>query len=110
LIIYDPRDEQGRDEHKFASHMDLFPTVVSLLGGAKGLPTLGEPLSTSGEGRVMVTGRYDNIGMFTPQGYLVHSFSQVIENTVAEPNENPLAFLLLSLEHTAFSAVHKHRW
>ncbi len=110
LLIYDPREERGDDEDKFASHMDLFPSVLALMGGAEAVSTLGEPLWEKGEGRVLVSGRYDHSGLLSPRGYLLHSFSRVIETTFPSSEEASQAFLLLALEHSAFGAIRSQRW
>jgi hypothetical protein len=58
----------------------------------------------------LITGRYDNIAVITPRGYLVHSYEQVIEHNLPAAEEQPLALQLLAVEYSAFAAFKSHRW
>ena len=77
LLIYIP-GEKGRIDTRTASHLDVMPTIVDMIGFEGHFSAFGTTLLSSNETTALVN-EANSIGLIKKDGYIQHSFQRVLD-------------------------------
>ena len=114
LIIYSPKNFSPSKSKMFVSQIDLFPTIINILDIKGKFSTIGENIFENRRNFAVVK---DGalIGIFSNEGFLVHSLKKVLEFTPLkyQKNEfvkNQLASKSIAFDHLTYLLLTQNRW
>jgi phosphoglycerol transferase MdoB-like AlkP superfamily enzyme len=115
LLIYAPGLIKPGTRDTVGSQLDLFPTVVDLLGFSDSFSALGDSLLRKQDGHAFVTAG-NIIGLIGKDGYLTHSLKNRLETGVIGKAQPPPAYFdtleqeLLATDQVVYELLNANRW
>tara|TARA_Y100001970_G_C14247063_1_gene869043 strand:+ start:1896 stop:3779 length:1884 start_codon:yes stop_codon:yes gene_type:complete len=114
LIIYSPKNISPGKSEKFVSQIDLFPTIIKLLGMNGKYSTIGKNIFEN-EKNFAVVKDGALIDIFSKEGFLVHSLKNVLEfrstnSQKKESTKNLLASKAIAFDHLTYILLTQNRW
>ena len=114
LLIYAPGLIAPGVNAMVASQLDLFPTMVDLLGFGDAFSALGDSLLRKQHGYAFVTAG-SIVGLIGKEGYLTHSLKNRLETGAIGPPPPPAYFdaleqKLLAADQLVFELLNTNRW
>jgi phosphoglycerol transferase MdoB-like AlkP superfamily enzyme len=114
LLIYAPGLIAPGVSDTVASQLDLFPTMVDLLGFSDSFSALGDSLLRKQHGSAFVTAG-SIVGLIGKEGYLTHSLKNRLETGAIGPTPPPAYFdaleqKLLATDQLVFELLNTNRW
>lgn len=115
LIIYSPKMSVGRNDPRYASHVDIFPTLVSLMGGNSNYSLVGDNLlGKSLRDHVLVLTRYGFPFVVSEFGYLQHNLRRRVDSEFSpscnQTCQDDYERSLLSTYQYLSSSLSKNLW
>ena len=114
LIIYSPKNFTPGKSKMFVSQIDLFPTIIKLLDIKGKFSTIGENIFENRKNFAVVK---DGalIGIFSNEGFLVHSLKKVLEfkplkHQTNEFVKNQLSSKSLDFDQLSYLLLSQNRW
>ncbi len=114
LLIYAPGLVKPGTNDVVASQLDLFPTVVDLLGFEDAFSALGDSLLRKKDGYAFVSAG-NVIGLIGKEGYLTHSLKNRLETGGSSQMPPPAYFdelekKLLATDQVVYELLQSNRW
>ena len=114
LIIYSPKNFPPGKSKMFVSQIDLYPTIIELLDIKGKFSAIGENIFENRKNFAVVK---DGalIGIFSNEGFLVHSLKNILEfkplkNQTNEFVKTQLASKSLAFDHLTYLLLSQNRW
>jgi len=115
LLIYAPGLIKPGTRDTVGSQLDLFPTVVDLLGFGDSFSALGDSLLRKQDGHAFVTAG-NIIGLIGKDGYVTHSLKNRLETGAVGKVQPPPAYFdalehkLLATDQVVYELLNANRW
>ncbi len=115
LLIYAPGLVNAGTNAKVGSQMDLFPTIIDLLGFQQPFAALGNSLLSKQGGYAYVTQGSEMIGLIDAHGYVSHSLKNRLQarrwDNASDANYfDQLQRRLLGLDQLSYEVLTNNRW
>ncbi len=116
LIIYAPKIFPAQRIDRVASHLDLLPTLMELLGFPDRFAAFGQSVFSPGDGYAMVTRGKQAIALINDQAYLSHSLKKRVDNGTLDGKPlntdyaNQMERKLLSLDQISYELIQANKW
>lgn len=86
LIIYAPEIFAHKEIDTLGSHVDIFPTIIDLLGWKGTFTALGNSLfDREAKERFVLFNGGQTIGFIRPEGYIMYNFKNIVETNATDP-------------------------
>ena len=115
LLIYAPGRIAPGANDVIASQLDLFPTLVDLLGFEEPFSALGDSLLRKQDGYAFVTAG-SIVGLVGKEGFLTHSLKNRLDTGAAGPATPPPTYFdalekkLLATDQVVYELLQSNRW
>ena len=114
LIIYSPKNFSPGKSKMFVSQIDLFPTIIKLLDINGKFSTIGRNIFDNRKNFAVVKDG-SLLGIFSNEGFLLHSLNKVLEFKPLKYQKNDLlktelATKSLAFDHLTYLLLTQNRW
>lgn len=115
LLIYAPRLIKPETKDTIASQLDLFPTVMDLLGFDDAFSALGESLLRKKDGNALVVAG-NTVGLIGKDGCLMHTLKNRLDACAVGQRQQTPAYLdalerkLLATDQVVYELLNANRW
>jgi phosphoglycerol transferase MdoB-like AlkP superfamily enzyme len=114
LLIYAPGRIKPGTNDVVASQLDLFPTLVDLLGFEDRFSALGDSLLRKQDGYAFVMAG-NIVGLIGKEGFLTHSLKNRLDSGAASGSPPPAYFdelekKLLATDQVVYELLQSNRW
>lgn len=116
LLIYAPGLVKPATNDVVASHLDLFPTLMDLMGFDDPFSALGESLLRKQDGYAFFVNGSSIVGLVGKQGYLTSSLKNRLDTGAIGPVMPPPAYfdglekILLATDQAVYELLQSNRW
>ncbi len=116
LLVYGPKFFTPETRTRYSSHLDIFPTVVELIGADQSFSSVGGSLlQEDGESVVLISGRFGNPAAISSKAWLQHTGTKRLEEQTynsqcMEACLDEMELQLLGVNQLLYETLRQNKW